>query len=136
MNGGDRESGVNREHCAEHISEHDYLPRRSRRRGKLLSHGRIQVLSSNGHIVLILMYRQESFRDTRNTYPAKSKPAVPSTFRTTGMSLSNSYLTLESTRRAASATASAVSPKFWYSAWQGAEAPKRSSPTIFPSSPT
>lgn len=33
------------------------------------------------YIVLILMYRTESLIDTRNTYPAKSKPAVPRMLR-------------------------------------------------------
>src|SRR5579872_1050607 len=32
---------------------------------------------------LILMYRAESLRDMRNTYPAKINPAVPNTFRAT-----------------------------------------------------
>ena len=42
-----------------------------------------QAISSNDHIVLILMYRRTSFMDIPNTYPAKINPAVPRTFRTT-----------------------------------------------------
>ena len=34
------------------------------------------------HIRLILRYRQESLTDITSTYPAKSKPTVPSVFRT------------------------------------------------------
>ena len=35
------------------------------------------------HIRLILRYRQESLTDIINTYPAKSRPTVPTAFRTT-----------------------------------------------------
>jgi hypothetical protein len=42
-----------------------------------------QAISSNDHIVLILMYRRPSFMDITKTYPAKINPAVPRTFRTT-----------------------------------------------------
>jgi hypothetical protein len=41
------------------------------------------AISSNDHIVLILMYRRASFMDITKTYPAKISPAVPRTFRTT-----------------------------------------------------
>jgi hypothetical protein len=37
----------------------------------------------HNYIRLILRYRQESFSDMTNTYPAKSMPTVPSVFRTT-----------------------------------------------------
>jgi hypothetical protein len=42
-----------------------------------------QAISSNDHIVLILMYRRTSFMDITKTYPAKINPAVPMTFRAT-----------------------------------------------------
>jgi hypothetical protein len=35
------------------------------------------------YIVLILMYRIESFKEAMNTYPTNNKLAVPKTFRTT-----------------------------------------------------
>jgi hypothetical protein len=35
------------------------------------------------YIWLILRYRQESLTDIINTYPAKSRPIVPTAFRTT-----------------------------------------------------
>jgi hypothetical protein len=34
------------------------------------------------HIRLSLRYRQESLTDIMNTYPAKSRPIVPTAFRT------------------------------------------------------
>jgi hypothetical protein len=44
---------------------------------------RAQAISSNDHIVLILVYRRTSFMDISKTYPAKINPAVPRTFRMT-----------------------------------------------------
>jgi len=41
-----------------------------------------QAISSNDHIVLILMYRRTSSMDITKTYPAKISPAVPRTFQT------------------------------------------------------
>jgi hypothetical protein len=45
-------------------------------------------------MALIFMYRRASLRDVRKIYPAKSKPAVPTRFRTT----LNKFILLPSAR--------------------------------------
>jgi hypothetical protein len=54
------------------------MPQRTRREFK---RGAVRLLTN--HMRLILRYRQESLTDIKTTYPAKSKPTVPSVFRTT-----------------------------------------------------
>jgi hypothetical protein len=45
------------------------------------------------HIALILIYRRTSLRDIRKMYPAKIKPAAPTTFR----AILNVFIVLPST---------------------------------------